>query len=42
MAKDVQACIENIAKTVGGMGENQANLLIKDLKLKGRFHEDVW
>jgi len=42
MAKDVQACIENIAKTVGGMGENQANILIKDLKLKGRFHEDVW
>jgi len=42
MARDVQACIENIAKTVGGMGENQANCLIKDLKLKGRFHEDVW
>jgi len=42
MARDVQACIENIAKTVGGMGENQANILIKDLKLKGRFHEDVW
>ncbi|ORX54663.1 hypothetical protein BCR36DRAFT_581547 [Piromyces finnis] len=42
MAKDVQACIENIAKTVGGMGDNQVNILIKDLKLKGRFHEDVW
>ncbi|ORY54637.1 hypothetical protein LY90DRAFT_702232 [Neocallimastix californiae] len=42
MARDVQGCIENIARTVGGMGENQANILIKDLKLKGRFHEDVW
>lgn len=42
MAKDVQASVITIAKTVGGMGENQANELIKDLRLRGRFHEDVW
>ncbi|KAK9765095.1 hypothetical protein K7432_006850 [Basidiobolus ranarum] len=42
MAKDVQKAIAEMAVQLGNMEEDQANNYVKQLRIEGRYQEDVW
>jgi sulfite reductase (NADPH) flavoprotein alpha-component len=42
MAKDVEVCLQDIAKAIGGKTESQAADFLRDLRRAGRYRKDVY